>query len=67
MSTPVSSQTANSTAPKLVKGLEGVLALETELSFIDGQKGVLLYRGYEINDLAKNVSFEDVAYLLWTG
>lgn len=67
MSTPVSSQTANSTAPKLVKGLEGVLALETELSFIDGQKGVLLYRGYEISDLAKNVSFEEVAYLLWNG
>ncbi|MCH7977258.1 MAG: citrate (Si)-synthase [Bacteroidetes bacterium] len=67
MSTPASSQTANGTAPKLVKGLEGVLALETELSFIDGQKGVLLYRGYEISDLAKNVSFEEVAYLLWNG
>lgn len=58
---------ANGAAPALVKGLEGVLALETELSFIDGQKGILLYRGYEIGDLAKNASFEEVAYLLWNG
>ncbi len=67
MSNPASAQTANGEAPKLVKGLEGVLALETELSFIDGQEGVLLYRGYEISDLAKNASFEEVAYLLWNG
>ena len=65
MSAPAQSKTADGTPPKLVKGLEGVLALETELSFIDGQEGVLLYRGYEISDLAKNVSFEEVAYLLW--
>ncbi len=67
MSTPASSQTANGEAPTLVKGLEGVLALETELSFIDGQEGILVYRGYEISDLAKNASFEEVAYLLWNG
>lgn len=67
MSTPASSPTAAATAPKLVIGLEGVLALETDLSFIDGKEGILIYRGYEISDLAKNASFEEVAYLLWKG
>ncbi len=67
MSTPDSSPTADGAAPKLVAGLEGVLALETELSFIDGKEGVLVYRGYEIADLAKNASFEEVAFLLWKG
>ncbi|MGB3542992.1 citrate/2-methylcitrate synthase [Rubrivirga sp.] len=59
------SQTAP--APKKTRGLEGVTALDTELSFIDGQKGELLYRGYDIRDLAKNASFEETAYLLWKG
>ncbi|MDX1438602.1 MAG: citrate synthase [Rubricoccaceae bacterium] len=68
MSTPPSPPASgNATKPTLAKGLEGVIALETELSFIDGQKGELLYRGYEISDLAKNASFEEVAYLLWNG
>lgn len=67
MSTPASSPTATDAVPKLVKGLEGVLALETEICFIDGEKGVLVYRGYEIGDLASNATFEEVAYLLWHG
>lgn len=66
MSTPPS-PAASEAAPKLSRGLEGVIALETELSFIDGQEGTLLYRGYEISDLAENASFEEVAYLLWNG
>ncbi|MEM1117399.1 MAG: citrate synthase [Bacteroidota bacterium] len=49
------------------RGLEGVTALDTELSFIDGQAGELIYRGYDIRDLAKNADFEEVAYLLWKG
>ena len=49
------------------RGLEGVVALDTELSFIDGQEGVLIYRGYDIHDLAEHASFEEVAYLLWKG
>ena len=62
------SQTAPSpAAPTHSRGLEGVTALDTELSFIDGQKGELLYRGYEIDDLARNACFEEVAYLLWKG
>ncbi len=47
------------------KGLEGVVAAETELSFIDGVKGVLEYVGIEIDDLARNSTFEEVVFLLW--
>jgi citrate synthase len=46
------------------KGLEGVVAAETAISDIDGQKGVLSYVGYDIHDLAPNASFEEVVYLL---
>ena len=49
------------------RGLEGVTALDSELSFIDGQKGELIYCGYDIHDLAAHTSFEEVAYLLWKG
>jgi citrate synthase len=46
------------------KGLEGVVAAETALSDIDGQKGLLYYVGYDIHDLAKHSTFEEVTYLL---
>ncbi len=46
------------------KGLEGVIAAETAISDIDGKKGILLYVGYDIHDLAPNASFEEVIYLL---
>jgi citrate synthase len=56
-------------APQVIRarGLEGVVALDSELSFINGAAGELIYRGYDIHDLAENVSFEEVAYLLWKG
>jgi citrate synthase len=54
-------------APIKARGLEGVIALESELSFIDGEKGELIYRGYDINDLAEGASFEEVVYLLANG
>lgn len=54
-------------APTPSRGLEGVTALDTELSYINGQEGTLIYRGYGIQDLATNASFEEVAYLLWKG
>ncbi len=54
-------------SPVKAPGLEGVIALESELSFIDGQKGELVYRGYDIHDLAEQVSFEEVIHLLWEG
>jgi citrate synthase len=54
-------------APIKARGLEGVIALESALSSIDGQKGELIYRGYNIDDLADGASFEEVVYLLWNG
>ena len=47
------------------KGLEGVVAATTEMSFIDGAKGVLEYVGIAIDDLARNSSFEETVFLLW--
>ncbi|WP_272505736.1 citrate synthase [Salinibacter ruber] len=54
-------------APIKARGLEGVIALESELSSIDGDKGQLIYRGYDIHDLADHASFEEVVYLLRHG
>lgn len=52
---------------ELAKGLEGVVVAQSELSDIDGAAGRLLYRGYDIEDLATGASYEEVLYLLWTG
>ncbi|PSQ02059.1 citrate synthase [Halobacteriales archaeon QS_5_70_17] len=54
-------------ADEVKKGLEGVLVAESELSYIDGDAGELVYRGYSIDDLAREASFEEVVYLLWEG
>jgi citrate synthase len=51
----------------LKRGLEGVLVAESELSYIDGDAGRLVYRGYAIEDLARDASYEEVVYLLWHG
>lgn len=48
-------------------GLEGVIAAETALGYVDGAAGRLLYRGYRIGDLVDHGSFPAVAELLWTG
>ncbi|MEE8198958.1 MAG: citrate/2-methylcitrate synthase [Thermoplasmata archaeon] len=48
-------------------GLAGVKAGTTGLSFIDGQKGLLVYRGYDIRDLARDSTYEETVYLLWHG
>lgn len=47
------------------KGLEGIVAAETEMSFIDGERGVLEYVGIPIDELARNSSFEETVFLLW--
>jgi citrate synthase len=47
------------------KGLEGVVAAETRMSFIDGAKGILEYVGIPIGELAANSSFEETVFLLW--
>ncbi|WP_135805990.1 citrate synthase [Halorussus marinus] len=49
------------------KGLEGVVVAESGLSYIDGDEGRLVYRGYAIEDLARNASYEEVLYMLWHG
>ena len=48
-------------------GLDGVVAVETRLSQVDGQNGVLIIGGYELEELAGRVTFEEAAHLLWTG
>ena len=53
--------------PIKARGLEGVIALDSKLSFIDGQEGELIYRGYDIFELAEKTSYEEVAHLLWKG
>ena len=51
-------------APEIMKGLKDVYLDTTESSFIDGEVGKLLYRGYDIHDLAEKSTFEEVIYLL---
>ena len=48
-------------------GLEGIVAAESEICFIDGDRGILSYRGFNIHTLADNATFEEVIYLLWHG
>lgn len=54
-------------ADDLQKGLDDVLVAESSLSYIDGDEGQLIYRGYAIEDLAREASYEEVLYLLWNG
>ena len=49
------------------RGLEDVVALESRICFIDGQQGRLIYRGFDIRELAAGSTFEEVSYLLWYG
>ena len=46
-------------------GLAGVVVADSSMCFIDGQKGELVYRGYDINELAWKASYEETTYLLW--
>ena len=48
-------------------GLEGVVAGESEICYIDGYAGILSYRGYNIHTLADSATFEEVIWLLWKG
>src|ERR1700704_2771450 len=50
-----------------VAGLEGIIAGESEICYIDGYQGVLSYRGFNIHTLAENAIFEEVIFLLWNG
>jgi len=48
-------------------GLRDVIALDSQICLVDGEKGRLLYHGYDVAELAERSSFEEVAYLLWYG
>jgi citrate synthase len=48
-------------------GLEGIIAAESKICFIDGEAGILSYQGYDIRTLGEHASFEEVIFLLWSG
>src|SRR5258708_11986098 len=49
------------------KGLEGIVATNSSICWIDGDAGVLSYRGIDIHELAQRSTFEETTYLLWFG
>jgi len=55
------------TTTHVPKGLEGVVATTSSICYIDGERGVLAYRGIDIHDLADHSTFEETCYLLWFG
>lgn len=57
----------SSTMTHAPKGLEGVVATNSSICYIDGEQGVLAYRGIDIHELADNSNFEETCYLLWNG
>ncbi len=63
----MSSATATAYPMPKPEGLEGVVAASTALSHVFGEEGRLVYRGYDIHELAGKASFEEVAHLLWLG
>src|ERR1035437_9439947 len=50
-----------------LKGLEGIIATKSSICWIDGDAGVLSYRGIDIHRLAEHSHFEETTYLLWFG
>lgn len=56
-----------STENIVAEGLKGVVIGKSGICFIDGKRGKLIYRGYDIHDLVKHSNFEEVVYLLWYG
>lgn len=65
MTTNVKDEIDMSQYPYIDKGLEGIVAFSSRKSLVDGQKGELIYAGYNIDDLARNATFEEVCFLLW--
>ena len=51
--------------PAAIRGLEGVIAAETRIGYVDGVNGKLYYAGYDVNDLARHATYEECVYLLW--
>ena len=69
MQAPAGSSPPSHGAPstQVAEGLEGIVAAESRICFVDGVEGRLIYQGYDIHDLAAHAGFEEVAYLLWHG
>jgi citrate synthase len=59
--------TATAAPPQVAAGLEGVVVAESSISYVDGQNGRLVYRGYQIEDLAEHSTFEETSKLLLDG
>ena len=53
------------TTTQAPKGLEGIVATTSGICYIDGDQGVLAYRGIDIHELADHSKFEETCYLLW--
>jgi citrate synthase len=49
------------------EGLRGVVAAQSAIGDVNGEKGILIYQGYNIHDLAEHSTFEEVVFLLWNG
>ncbi|MFQ5893476.1 MAG: citrate/2-methylcitrate synthase [Nitrospinota bacterium] len=52
---------------EFAKGLDGVIACETEINYIDGAAGKMIYRGYDIEEIGEQTNYEETAYLLLNG
>ncbi len=58
---------STATETTAAEGLRGVVAAQSAIGDVDGVKGILIYQGYDIHDLAENSTFEEVIFLLWNG
>lgn len=57
----------SSAAGTAAAGLRGVVAAQSSIGDVNGEKGILIYQGYDIHDLAANSTFEETVFLLWKG
>ena len=55
------------TTTEIERGLEGVVIGKSAITFIDGNQGILRYRGIDIKELGAKSTYEEVVYLLWNG
>ena len=67
MTTPAAATSDAKPTPTVARGLEGIVAAATNIAEVDGEKGKLTLRGYDVSELSGKVTFEEVAYLLWYG
>ena len=56
-----------STDTTMKAGLEDIVVATSSICYLDGERGVLAYRGHDIHDLAEQATFEEVCHLLWHG